>query len=155
MALTSNGDESAVADVDDVVTTDGLRVFGVGVGDQRTNATPGRQDIPSPHWEPKTPETLTMSDSWSVCGVYLIDRTTIGYAIVFMQCPVYSYICSYINMTVMSALKAILFNKRPKGNMGSEIVHKTWVALLNQQTVTRTLCMSPESISLLWWHIKH
>ncbi len=90
VALTSNGDESAVADVDDVVTTDGLRVFGVGVGDQRTNATPGRQDIPSPHWEPKTPETLTISDSWSVCGVYLIDRTTIGYAIVFMQCPVYS-----------------------------------------------------------------
>ncbi len=65
-ALTSNGDESAVADVDDVVTTDGLCVFGVGVGDQRTNATPGRQDIPSPHWEPKTPETLTFSDSWSV-----------------------------------------------------------------------------------------
>lgn len=49
VALTSNCDEPAVADVDDVVSTDGLCVFRVGVGDQRTNTTPGRQDIPSPH----------------------------------------------------------------------------------------------------------
>ncbi len=82
VALTSNGDESAVADVDDVVTTDGLRVFGVGVGDQRTNATPGARTSPRRTEKPKTPEMLTISDSWSVCGVYLIDRTTIGYAIV-------------------------------------------------------------------------
>lgn len=68
------------------------------------------------------------------------------------------YCVSYMKMTVMSAIKAILSDKWPQGNMESEIVRKNlncFVTLLNQQTITRTSCMSPESISLLWWHPKH
>lgn len=38
--LTGDGDHSAVTDADDVVPADGLSVFGVGVGHQRTDAAP-------------------------------------------------------------------------------------------------------------------
>lgn len=47
--LTGDGDQAALADVDDVVAADGLGVFRVGVSDQRTDAAPGCQDISSPH----------------------------------------------------------------------------------------------------------
>ena len=46
----SDGDQAAVAHVDDVVPADGLRVFGVGVRDQGSYPTPRCQNIPSPHW---------------------------------------------------------------------------------------------------------
>ncbi len=123
------------------------------------SVTSGRMPLQAARTSPRRTENQRHQRRWHslTAEVYLIDRTTIGYAIVFMQCPVNSYIHnrSLINMIVMSALKTILFDKWPKGNMGSEIVHKTWVALLNQQTITRTSCMSPKSISLLWWHLRH
>lgn len=59
--LTGDGDQAALADVDDVVAADGLGVFRVGVSDQWTDAAPGCQDISSPHWD-DTEHTHTQSE---------------------------------------------------------------------------------------------
>lgn len=47
--LTGDGDQSAVADADDVVPADGLCVFGVGVGHQGADAAPRCQHVSSPY----------------------------------------------------------------------------------------------------------
>ncbi len=43
----SDGDQSTVADLDDVVPRDGLGVLLVGVADQGPDSTPCRQDVTS------------------------------------------------------------------------------------------------------------
>ena len=45
--LTCNGDKIAIADLNDVISGNGLSIFGIGIGYKRADSTPGREHVSS------------------------------------------------------------------------------------------------------------
>lgn len=48
-------DEAALADIDNMISGDGLSVRRLGIDDKGTDAAPCCQDIPSSHWQTPKP----------------------------------------------------------------------------------------------------